>query len=112
MLIAIIADKSATVSFSSQRMVEKLRSDELAAFREAFDMFDKNADGTISTKVLCQLQCEDDIEDVVLILWILSLYCGCCLYIVDFVFILWMPSIYCRCSLGNVDIVLIFWTLS
>jgi len=33
-------------------MVEKLRPDELAAFKEAFDSFDKNADGTISTKEL------------------------------------------------------------
>jgi Ca2+-binding EF-hand superfamily protein len=32
-------------------MAEKLRPDELEAFKEAFDMFDKNADGTISTKV-------------------------------------------------------------
>ena len=34
------------------RMVEKLRPDELEAFKEAFDMFDKNMDGTISTKEL------------------------------------------------------------
>ena len=33
------------------RMVEKLRPDELEAFKEAFDMFDRNMDGTISTKV-------------------------------------------------------------
>ena len=33
------------------KMVEKLRPDELAAFKEAFDTFDKNTDGTISTKV-------------------------------------------------------------
>ena len=33
-------------------MVEKLRPDELASFREAFDTFDKNSDGTISTKVV------------------------------------------------------------
>jgi len=33
-------------------MVEKLRPDELASFREAFDTFDKNSDGTISTKEL------------------------------------------------------------
>jgi hypothetical protein len=32
-------------------MAEKLRPDELEAFKEAFDMFDKNQDGTISTKV-------------------------------------------------------------
>ena len=30
---------------------EKLRQDELEAFKQAFDMFDKNSDGTISTKV-------------------------------------------------------------
>jgi Ca2+-binding EF-hand superfamily protein len=32
-------------------MAEKLRPDELQAFKAAFDMFDKNGDGTISTKV-------------------------------------------------------------
>ena len=32
-------------------MADKLRPDELAAFKAAFDMFDKNTDGTISTKV-------------------------------------------------------------
>ena len=31
--------------------MEKLRPDELESFKEAFEMFDKNADGTISTKV-------------------------------------------------------------
>ena len=33
------------------KMADKLRPDELAAFKAAFDMFDKNQDGTISTKV-------------------------------------------------------------
>ena len=33
-------------------MADKLRPDELAAFKAAFDMFDKNQDGTISTKVI------------------------------------------------------------
>ena len=28
-----------------------MRQDELEAFKQAFDMFDKNSDGTISTKV-------------------------------------------------------------
>ena len=32
-------------------MVEKLKPDELAAFKEAFDTFDRNSDATISTKV-------------------------------------------------------------
>lgn len=32
-------------------MTDKLRPDELEAFKAAFDMFDKNSDGTISTKV-------------------------------------------------------------
>ena len=32
-------------------MTDKLRPDELEAFKAAFDMFDKNQDGTISTKV-------------------------------------------------------------
>ena len=40
-----------SVSISDEKMVEKLRPDELASFREAFDTFDKNSDGTISTKV-------------------------------------------------------------
>jgi len=34
------------------KMANKLRPDELSAFKEAFDMFDKNQDGTISTKEL------------------------------------------------------------
>ena len=33
-------------------MVDKLGPDEVAAFKDAFDMFDKNSDGTISTKVM------------------------------------------------------------
>ena len=33
-------------------MVEKLKPDEVAAFKEAFDMFDRKQDGTISTKVM------------------------------------------------------------
>ena len=32
-------------------MVDKLRPDEMESFKAAFDMFDKNSDGTISTKV-------------------------------------------------------------
>ena len=36
---------------ASGAMVERLRPDELASFREAFDTFDRNSDGTISTKV-------------------------------------------------------------
>ena len=32
-------------------MVDKLRPDEIEAFKAAFDMFDSNSDGTISTKV-------------------------------------------------------------
>jgi len=31
--------------------LSKLTPDELQAFKQAFDMFDKNGDGTISTKV-------------------------------------------------------------
>ena len=37
--------------WSEVKMADKLRPDELAAFKAAFDMFDKNQDGTISTKV-------------------------------------------------------------
>ena len=33
------------------KMADKLRPDELQAFKGAFDMFDRNGDGTISTKV-------------------------------------------------------------
>ena len=33
-------------------MVEKLKPDEVAAFKEAFDMFDRKQDGTISPKVM------------------------------------------------------------
>ena len=36
---------------NQHKMADKLRPDELAAFKAAFDMFDKNQDGTISTKV-------------------------------------------------------------
>ena len=45
--------------FMTAGMVDKLRPDELAAYKSAFDMFDKNADGTISTKVITvmTLQC-------------------------------------------------------
>ena len=32
-------------------MADKLRPEDLQAFKGAFDMFDKNQDGTISTKV-------------------------------------------------------------
>ena len=38
---------------SHQIMVERLKPDELAAFKEAFDSFDRNNDGTIGTKVRC-----------------------------------------------------------
>ena len=41
-----------TSQFSDLRMTTvKLKPDELAAFKEAFDMFDKKGDGSISTKV-------------------------------------------------------------
>jgi hypothetical protein len=33
------------------KMADKLRPEDLQAFKGAFDMFDKNQDGTISTKV-------------------------------------------------------------
>ena len=49
------------------KMAEKLRPDELQAFKAAFDMFDKNGDGTISTKVNSSnnfyLNCTDDDEE-------------------------------------------------
>ena len=37
--------------YTRKTMVEKLKPDELASFREAFDTFDRNSDATISTKV-------------------------------------------------------------
>ena len=41
-----------TSQFSDLRMTTvKLKPDELASFKEAFDMFDKKGDGSISTKV-------------------------------------------------------------
>lgn len=36
----------------TDKMSDQLRPDEVEAFKEAFDMFDKNQDGTISTKVM------------------------------------------------------------
>lgn len=49
-------------------MADKLRPDELAAFKAAFDMFDKNQDGTISTKVKKHLSSlyvySENVEDV------------------------------------------------
>jgi calmodulin len=50
-------------------MAEKLRPDELEAFKEAFDMFDKNADGTISTKVciplpICAVQSSISLQEL------------------------------------------------
>ena len=34
-----------------KRILESLTSDDLATFKEAFTVFDKNQDGTITTKV-------------------------------------------------------------
>ena len=39
------------INLAKFKMADKLRPDELQAFKAAFDMFDKNGDGTISTKV-------------------------------------------------------------
>ena len=47
----ILLNSDVKVQVMHCRMVEKLRPDELEAFKEAFDMFDRNMDGTISTKV-------------------------------------------------------------
>ena len=48
-----VTDSSHSVSenWSRDNMVDQLRPDELEAFKEAFDSFDKNSDGTICTKV-------------------------------------------------------------
>ena len=49
---------------SNPDLVSKLKPEELTAFKAAFDMFDKNTDGTISTKVIiasnktCKIICE------------------------------------------------------
>ena len=40
-------------------MVDKLRPDEMESFKAAFDMFDKNSDGTISTKVFIKIKSRD-----------------------------------------------------
>jgi hypothetical protein len=39
-----------------KRILESLTSDDLATFKEAFTVFDKNQDGTITTKVRCRVQ--------------------------------------------------------
>ena len=44
--------KMTTFSDADRRKIlESLTSDELATFKEAFTVFDKNQDGTITTKV-------------------------------------------------------------
>ena len=43
---------------------EKLRQDELEAFKQAFDMFDKNSDGTISTKVRMEAAAHSSCADM------------------------------------------------
>ena len=39
-----------------RKILESLTSDELATFKEAFTVFDKNQDGTITTKVSSPLE--------------------------------------------------------
>ena len=58
------------------RMVEKLRPDELEAFKEAFDMFDRNMDGTISTKVGHKNGNCDNNDDKNHDLYIIGAVCG------------------------------------
>ena len=44
-----------------RKILESLTSDELATFQEAFTVFDKNHDGTITTKVTlthCDWECD------------------------------------------------------
>ena len=66
-------------------MAEKLRPDELQAFKAAFDMFDKNGDGTISTKVnssnIFYLNCTDDDEKNLYGKWMLCLNQVCRSYL-------------------------------
>lgn len=38
-----------------RKILESLTADELATFKEAFTVFDKNQDGTITTKVIKNL---------------------------------------------------------
>ena len=38
-----------------RKILESLTADELATFQEAFTVFDKNQDGTITTKVILDL---------------------------------------------------------
>ena len=40
-----------------RKILESLTADELATFQEAFTVFDKNQDGTITTKVSTQQTC-------------------------------------------------------
>ena len=41
-----------------KKILESLTSEELATFKEAFTVYDKNHDGTITTKV-CNCTCND-----------------------------------------------------
>ena len=48
------AQYSSTTNFNEadrRKILESLTADELASFQEAFTVFDKNQDGTITTKV-------------------------------------------------------------
>ena len=55
-------EKMTTLTEADRRKIlESLTSDELATFQEAFTVFDKNHDGTITTKVTlthCDWECD------------------------------------------------------
>ena len=42
-------------------MAESLTEEQIAEFKEAFSLFDKDGDGTITTKVKCQNELPSDI---------------------------------------------------
>jgi hypothetical protein len=51
-LVFLLQSRMTTFTEADRRKIlESLTSDELATFQEAFTVFDKNHDGTITTKV-------------------------------------------------------------
>ena len=54
-----------------RKILESLTSDELATFKEAFTVFDKNQDGTITTKVSYLKAAGDGLSGLCLIIYLL-----------------------------------------
>ena len=50
---------------------EDLNEDQIAEFKEAFELFDKDGDGTITTKVIFVFRCSFCLEQKSIILWFL-----------------------------------------